>query len=71
MIYHIDVYQGKNAGNIDIDPLCINLPTTMKAVMNAVIDSRVFVGLDKSNGYKIVSLDNRYQCPQLAALMKR
>ena len=71
VIYHIDVYQGKNAGNIDIDPSCVNLPTTMKAVMNAVIDSEVFVGSDDVNGYKVVSLDNRYQCPQLAALMKR
>jgi Transposase IS4 len=32
IIYHINVYQGKNSSNVGIDPKCFNLPTTMKAV---------------------------------------
>lgn len=69
VIHHIDVYQGKNAANIGIDPKCLNLPTTMKAVVNAVIKSELSRGSNDSNGYRIVSLDNRYQCPQLAYLL--
>ena len=69
LIYHINVYQGKNASNVGIHPFCHNLPTTMKAVMNAVLKSKLDVGSDDVNGYRVVSLDNRYQCPQLAFLM--
>jgi hypothetical protein len=69
IIYHIDVYQGRNAANIGIDEACINLPTTMKAVANAVIKSQLGNGCDDVNGYRVVSLDNRYQCPQLAFLI--
>jgi Transposase IS4 len=69
VIYHIDVYQGKNACNVGIDPLAVNLPTTMKAVVNAILKSEVYTGSNDSNGYRTVSLDNRYQCPQLALLL--
>jgi Transposase IS4 len=69
IIYHIDVYQGKNAANIGIDANCINLPTTMKAVVNAVIKSELSRGSNDRQGYRVISLDNRYQCPQLAYLL--
>ena len=36
IILHIDIYQGKNSCNIDIAPEAQCLPTTMKAVSNAV-----------------------------------
>lgn len=69
LIYHIDVYQGRNASNVGIHPPCINLPTTMKAVVNAIVKSEIHKGSNDVNGYRVVSLDNRYQCPQLAYLM--
>jgi hypothetical protein len=68
-IQHIDVYQGKNASNVGIDPSCFNLPTTMKAVANAVIKADLSTGSNDANGYRVISLDNRYQCPQLAYLL--
>ena len=70
IIYHIDVYQGKNASNVYIEPCCMNLPTTMKAVANAVHHSEVHKGSNMVNGFRTISLDNRYQCPQLALLMR-
>jgi hypothetical protein len=69
VIHHIDVYQGKNASNVWIDERCYNLPTTMKALMNAVIQANIGDGSNDDNGYRCISLDNRYQCPQLAFLL--
>jgi Transposase IS4 len=69
LMHHIDVYQGKNASNVSIAESCWNLPTTMKAVVNAVIKTKIHEGSDDSNGYRVISLDNRYQCPQLAYLL--
>jgi Transposase IS4 len=69
VIYHIDVYQGRNDFNVGIAPEFKNLPTTMKAVLNAVSKSGISSGSNDVNGYRIVALDNRYQCPQLAYLL--
>ena len=69
VIHHMDVYQGKNATNAYIDEKCWNLPTTMKAVVNAVIKCKLDKGSNDANGYRVISLDNRYQCPQLAYLL--
>ena len=69
VIYHIDVYQGKNACNVGIEEQCWNLPTTMKAVVNAVMQSKLYFGSNQVQGYRVLSLDNRYQCPQLAYLL--
>jgi hypothetical protein len=69
IIYHIDVYQGKNASNVGIEESCHNLPTTMKAVVNAVMKSQFCQGSNDVNGYRVLALDNRYQCPQLAYLL--
>jgi hypothetical protein len=40
-ILHLDVYQGRNATNVNIDSRCLNLPTTMKAVVNAVFQTNL------------------------------
>ena len=40
-IFHLDVYQGRNKANIDIDPTIHKLPTTQKAVANAILKSRI------------------------------
>jgi Transposase IS4 len=55
---------GKNKANVDIHPEALGLPTTMKAVVNAVMQSGV--AQDISHGYRVLSMDNRYQCPELA-----
>jgi hypothetical protein len=36
-IYHVDVYQGRNSSNIGIDDTIASIPTTQKAVLNAMI----------------------------------
>ena len=65
-IYHLDVYQGKNKANIDIDSVVMHLPTTQKAVANAIVKSGIANCVD---GCRYMFLDNRYACPQLLALM--
>ena len=67
-ILHIDVYQGKNSSNVGIHPDLIGLGTTQKAVMNAVYQ----MGLndDTSADARHIAMDNRYQCPELAVLLR-
>ena len=36
-IVNVDIYQGKNAANIDVDESVKDFPTTQKAVLNAII----------------------------------
>ena len=38
-VYHIDVYQGKNDAEVEIHPDAKGLPTTQKAVINAICAS--------------------------------
>ena len=65
-IYHLDVYQGANQANIDIHPNIKHLPTTQKAVANAILKS----GIDNDkDGCRYLFMDNRYAAPQLFALM--
>jgi Transposase IS4 len=64
-ILHLDVYQGRNATNVGIKPYLHDLPTTQKATMNAVISA---LGVEE-RGARHVSIDNRYQCPELAVLL--
>jgi hypothetical protein len=66
-ILHMDVYQGKNQANINIDKQATSLPTTHKAVINAVFHTRL--GNDTEEGYQCLSMDNQYQCPELAVLL--
>ena len=65
-IYHLDVYQGKNKANIDIHPSVRQLPTTQKAVANAILKSQID---NDKDGCRYLFMDNRYAAPQLLALM--
>jgi hypothetical protein len=55
IIHHIDVYQGKNSSNVGIDLKCFNLLTTMKAVVNAIIATKLYKGSNDANGYRVIS----------------
>ena len=66
-ILHLDVYQGKNQSNIGIASHLTDLPTTQKAVVNAC----QHLGFHKESArMRHISMDNRYQCPQLAVLLR-
>ena len=66
-IYHLDVYQGANKSNIDIDPSTTKLPTTQKAVANAILKSGI---ANDPDGSRHMFMDNHYTVPQLLALME-
>jgi Transposase IS4 len=66
-IHHMDVYQGKNASNVGINRSVRSLPTTQKAVMNAMLSTGMH---HETQGARHISLDNRYQCPELALLLR-
>ena len=65
-IYHLDVYQGRNKANIHINYLVKDLPTTQKAVANAILKSGINNDVD---GCRYIFMDNRYAAPQLLAMM--
>ena len=62
----MDVYQGRNKANIDINHLVKDLPTTQKAVANAILKSGINNDVD---GCRYIFMDNRYAAPQLLAMM--
>ena len=64
-IYHLDVYQGKNATNAFIATEAHNLPTTQKAVVNAIVLSGI---ANEPNGMREIYMDNRYSAPTLFVL---
>ena len=66
-IVHLDVYQGKNAQNIGIPEEIQNLPTTQKAVVNAVIQSGI---ANDTDGLRSLFTDNRYSSPPLFVLLR-
>jgi hypothetical protein len=55
-VYHVDVYQGRNSQNIDIHPSIHSLPTTQKAVLNAVI--AMDLHKSKNHGARHIAMDN-------------
>ena len=57
---------GKNAVNVGIHPTAHGLGTMTKAVVNAVLQRRL---QNNPGGARILSLDNRYQSPELAAIL--
>jgi Transposase IS4 len=67
-IHHLDVYQGKNAANVGIHRAVRALPTTQKAVLNAVLATDMH---REVNGARHIALDNRYQCPELALVLRQ
>lgn len=66
-IHHIDVYQGANASNVGIHRSIRSMPTTQKAVLNAVLSTGMH---QEVQGARHIALDNRYQCPELAFLLR-
>jgi hypothetical protein len=54
-IYHLDVYQEKNQQNVDIDSSGRTLPTTQKAVANAIIRCNI---ANDSLGCRHILTDN-------------
>jgi len=67
-IYHMDVYQGKNDHNAYVDKIAAELPTTQKAVVNAIIKT----GLDMAapEGYRYLASDNKYNCNELLGILR-
>ena len=65
-ILYVDICHGKNASDIDIPSSICHLPTTLKAVVNAVIKSNLSMDPD---GMKCIFMDNRYQCAELAIML--
>ena len=66
-ICHIDVYQGRNGANIGIHPDVQHMPTTQKAVANAIICSDV---KNDPCGHREVYTDNRYSSIELAIWLR-
>ena len=67
-IYHMDVYQGKNDHNCYIDKRAADLPTTQKAVINALYQTKLDVW--SPFGYRSLSTDNRYGCCELGVIAR-
>ena len=67
-IVHIDVYQGKQTTDLYIDDRARGLPTTQKAVMNAIFRSNLHYC---PQGRRVLAADNRYACPELAVLLDK
>ena len=65
-ICHLDVYQGKNKASIDVSPNLHRLPTTQKAVANAIVKSQI--ANDKCRS-RHAFMDNGHVTPQLFAIM--
>ena len=65
-IYHLDVYPGKNKSDIYLYPSIRHLPTTQKAIADAILKSQIGNDID---GCRYLFMDNRYTAPQLLALM--
>ena len=66
-ICNIDVYQGKNATNTHIVKEVWSLPTTQKAVINAV----VLLGISTDpDGMHELYMDNCYVAPELFGLLR-
>jgi hypothetical protein len=61
-IYHFDVYQGKNATNAHTVEEAWGLPTTQKAVVNAVVSSGI---INDTEGMREIYMHNRYTAPEL------
>jgi hypothetical protein len=66
-IYHIDVYQGKNATNVFIAEEASLLPTTQKAVVNAIVSCGL---ANEPDGIRELYMDNRYSAPSLFMLLR-
>ena len=66
-IYHLDVYQGKNATNAHIVEVVWTFPTTQKAVVNVVVSSGISTDPD---GMHNIYIDNCYSAPELFVMLQ-
>jgi hypothetical protein len=66
-IYHLDIYQGKNSNNAHIVEEAWHLPTTQKAVVNAIISCGIH---NDPDGMREIYMDNRYTAPELFVLLR-
>ena len=66
-IYHIDMYQGNNAANIDIHPSLQILHATHKTVSNTTINSVI---TNDPYGSWHIYMGSQYDSPQLFTLME-
>jgi hypothetical protein len=66
-IYQIDVYQGKNATNMHIVEEARALPTTQKAIVNAVVSCGMSTNPDGMREFYMV---NSYTMPELFVLLR-
>ena len=65
-VWHIDMYQGKNAWNIDIYHREKKIPTMTNAVINVVLDSNIS---NYHYGERKLLLDNRYACTEIFEIL--
>ena len=56
VIFNVDVYQGRNKANVEIDASIVDLPTTQKAPMNACIQAGLLTDPDPRARH--LTLDN-------------
>ena len=66
LFWPLDMYQEKKEGNIDMHCRENQLPTTMKAFINAVLDSNI---ANYHCGACKTFLDNMYACPELFPIL--
>ena len=66
-VLHMDVYQGRNSTNAFVDERAAELPTTQKAVLNAIYQCCLDT---ETGGYRHLAMDNRYQCPEIAVILR-
>ena len=69
-ILNLNVYQGDNSVNVLIDERTKVFPTTTKIVLNSMYKLQFDI-LDGSNGYHHWSMYNRYECPELAMILRQ
>ena len=67
-ILHLDVYQGKHTTDLFMHEKAKGLPITQAAVVNAVCTT--LLNVPSNHGFRYISLDNRYGCPQLAVFLR-
>ena len=65
-VHHADAHQGKNASEANVHKDVWGVPATQKVVPNAALQTKVHERVD---GGRHIVMDDRCQCPQLAALL--
>lgn len=65
--YFLEPYQGKNANNVMTMDQAKHFPTTQKAIVNAVLGSKIN---NSSDGRRGIACDNRYSSPQLFVYLR-